>query len=114
MLRIIHKVLLERHIFQFDLILEKLQGVILYANLDTILILWTLKPFIQSYIIQFTCKEYYIFQKLFSVLFEWNVFQCRLIPEKSSCIISFLNLDVIDVLFEYPNPLFFKIKSHVL
>ena len=32
MLRIIHNILFERHIFQFYLMLEKLQDVILYLN----------------------------------------------------------------------------------
>ena len=30
--------------------LEKLQGVILYANLNIILVFWILKPFIHSYV----------------------------------------------------------------
>ena len=38
MLRIIHKILFERHIFQIYLMLEELQGVILYANLDIIFV----------------------------------------------------------------------------
>ena len=67
----------------------------------------------------FKFKNYYVFQKLFKKLFivflcEWNFFRCRLIPEKPSCIISYLNLDIIDVSFEYSNTPFFKIKSHVL
>ena len=37
MLRITPKILFETHIFQIYLMLEKLQGVILYANLDMIL-----------------------------------------------------------------------------
>ena len=49
-----------------------------------------------------------------SVLVEGNVYQCRLITKKSPCIISFSNLHMIGVLFEYSNPLFIKIKSHVL
>ena len=49
MLRIIQKILFKRHIFQFYLMLEKLQGVILYKNLDIILVFWILKPFIQLY-----------------------------------------------------------------
>ena len=50
MLHIIHKILVKRYIFKFYLMLEKMQGVILYANLDTILVLWILKPFIHSFI----------------------------------------------------------------
>ena len=38
MLRIIHKILFKKHIFQFYLMSEKFQGVILYAKLDTILV----------------------------------------------------------------------------
>ena len=57
----------------------------------------------------------FLLYKLFKVfLCECNFFQCRLIPEKPSCIISYLNLDIIDVSFEYSNILFLKIKSHVL
>ena len=46
MLRITHKILSKRHIFQFYLMLEKLQGVVFYENLDIILVFWILKPFI--------------------------------------------------------------------
>ena len=49
MLRIIHKILFKRHIFQFCLMLEKSQGVILYANLDTILLYqadWNFRKFV--------------------------------------------------------------------
>ena len=45
---------------------------------------------------------------------ECNFFQCRLILEKPSCIISYLNWDIIDVLFKYSNTPFLKIESHVL
>ena len=38
MLRIIHKILFQRNILQFYLMLDQLQGVILYENLDIILV----------------------------------------------------------------------------
>ena len=38
MLRIIHKILFKRNILQFYLMLDQLQGVILYENLDIILV----------------------------------------------------------------------------
>ena len=52
MFRIIHKILFEKH--HIFLILEKLQGVILYANLDKIFVSRILKPLIHSYIMKFT------------------------------------------------------------
>ena len=70
MLRIIHKILFKGHIFQFYLMLEKFQGVILYGNSDTILDFWILKPFIYSYIMKYKFKKYYVFQKLFKKLFK--------------------------------------------
>ena len=50
-----------------------------------------------------------------SNLFEWNVFQCCLIPsEKPYYIISSVNLDIIYVLLKSSNTLFFNLESHVL
>ena len=64
-------------------------------------------------------KKYYVFQKLFEKLlkvFHVNeiFFNVALYKKKPSCIMPYLNLDIIDVLFEYSNTPFFKIKSHVL
>ena len=69
MLRIIQKISFKRHIFQFYLMLEKLQGVILYANLDTMMVFGILKPFIHSYIIKYKFKKYCVFHKLLKKLF---------------------------------------------
>ena len=38
----------------------------------------------------------------------------KIIPEKLSFLILYLNLDIIHVLFEYSNTQLFKIESHVL
>ena len=50
-----------------------------------------------------------------SILFEWNLFQCCLIPEKKfDCIIWSVWLDIIHVLLKYFNVLFFNLQYHIL